>query len=340
VALDRRTGRHIWTRIVDKAPLPIQYSSPTLVDGTVVIGVASAQVATPGPFSFYGSVVGLDAATGKIRWRTYVQRPGIDGHGGSVWSTAAADRRLGLVYIGTGQAYDEPAGPRTDALLALRLSDGRLVWKRQFTRNDVFNYGKDVFGPDHDIGASPNLFGIAGRRAVGVGDKAGRYATLDARTGATVWRRKLCPGSHLGGVMTTAAVARGSIWVACNDLENPNELADRKNRTDVLRLDAATGATRWSKRVPGGTVGGVTEAGGVVFVPNTLGTVRGFDAANGRLLWRARPGGAGDRIDNGLAGGVTVAADRVLVPWGYYFIFVTTSPPENAAGGVRAYRVP
>lgn len=339
VALDRRTGRHIWTRIVDRTPLTDLFSSPTVVGDTVVIGVASAQVATPGPYSFYGSVVGLDARTGKIRWRTQVQRPHVDGPGGSVWSTAAADRELGLVYIGTGQAYEKPAGPRTDALLALRPSDGHLVWKRQFTTDDLFNYGKHLFGRDYDIGASPNLFTVGGRRVVGVGDKAGRYAVLDGLTGATVWRRKLCPGSHLGGVMTTAAVAGGSIFAACNDLENTNELADASNRTVVLALDAETGATRWTKRVPGGTVGAVTEAGGVVFVPNTLGTVRAFAAAGGRLLWHARPGGAGHRTDHGIAGGVSVAGGRVLVPFGYVFLLATTAPPEDGAGGVRAYRV-
>jgi hypothetical protein len=69
---------------------------------------------------------------------------------------------------------------------------------------------------DYDIGASSNLFQIDGPAVVGVGDKGGRYAALDRDSGQTVWRRRLCPGSHLGGIMTTAAVARGSIWVICN----------------------------------------------------------------------------------------------------------------------------
>jgi hypothetical protein len=40
-----------------------------------------------------------------------------------------------------------------------------------------------------------------------------------------------------------------------------------------------------------------------------------------------------------VAGGVTVAANRVLVPYGYTFI---SSPdfPKDAVGGVVAYRVP
>jgi outer membrane protein assembly factor BamB len=138
-----------------------------------------------------GSVAALDTRTGRILWRTYTIPADLGGRGGSVWGTAAIDRRRGLAYIGTGQAYSRPAGPLTDALLALRLKDGSLAWHRQFTRDDVFNYFGEVAGKDYDLGASPNLFRIGRRAVVGVGDKGGRYATLDRRTGATVWRRRL-----------------------------------------------------------------------------------------------------------------------------------------------------
>ena len=338
VALDRATGLQVWSTLVDDTPATNLYSSPTVVGSTVLIGVASVQLALPLPkYTFHGSVIGLDARSGEIRWRTWVQRPGIDGPGGSVWSTAAADPGLGLLYIGTGQAYEQPAGPRTDSLLALRIRDGRVRWLRQFTSGDAFNFFDQVGGRDYDIGASPNVFDVHGRRrVVGVGDKGGHYAVFDAATGALVWRRRLCPGSHLGGIMTTAAVANGSIWATCNRLQNKNELADAANRTSIVRLDAATGRTRWVRTAPGGTAGAVTEAGGAVFVPNTLGTVRAFDERTGQLLWEVRPGGAGLSIDHGVAGGIAVAADRVLVPYGYTFI-ASPSIPKDAIGGLVAY---
>ena len=340
VALDRATGKQLWSTVVDGAPDTDLFSSPVVVGSTVVIGVASVQLAFAlNPYTFYGNVVALDARSGRIRWRTWVQRPGVDGPGGSVWSSAAVDPALGLLYIGTGQAYEAPAGPSTDSLLALRLRDGRVRWRRQFTSGDVFNFFDQSKGRDYDIGASPNLFDINGQRVVGVGDKGGHYEVFDALTGKPVWRRRLCAGSHLGGVMTTAAVADGSIWATCNRLRDKNELAEPTNRTIVMSLDAATGRTRWSRTVPGGTAGAVTEAGGAVFVPNTLGTVRAFAGRTGRLLWHTRPAGPGHRFDHGVAGGITVAADRVLVPYGYTFI---SKPdfPTNAVGGLVAYRVP
>ena len=339
VALARATGRQLWSTVVDATRATDLFSSPTVVGSRVLIGVSSVQVALRPKYTFHGSVVALNARSGRILWRTWVQRPGIDGPGGSVWSSAAVDPALGLLYIGTGQAYEPPAGPRTDSMLALRIRDGHLRWVRQFTSGDVFNFFDQVLGPDHDIGASPNLFDVHGRRVVGVGDKGGHYEVFDASTGAPVWRRQLCPGSHLGGVMTTAAVADGSIWATCNRLQDKNELAEAVNRTSIMRLDAATGRARWVQTVPGGTAGAITEAGGAVFVPNTLGTVRAFDARAGRLLWEARPGGPGSSIDHGVAGGITVAADRVLVPYGYTFI-ASPSVPKDAIGGVVAYRVP
>lgn len=110
--------------------------------------------------------------------------------------------------------------------------------------------------------------------------------------------------------MTTAALARGSIWVTCNRfvraaLAPYPDLDDPGNRTDLFRLDAATGATCWRRRVHGITLGAVTEAGGGGVVPNTGGRLRAWAAASGRLPWSARPGGP-------LAGGVTVADGYLL----------------------------
>jgi polyvinyl alcohol dehydrogenase (cytochrome) len=193
-------------------------------------------------------------------------------------------------------------------------------------------------GHDYDIGASPNLFRIGGRAVVGVGDKGGRYAVFDALTGKTVWRRDLCPGSHLGGVMTSAAVSSGSIWVTCNRLEDTSELAAPSNRTLVVRLSAQDGRTEWTRSVVGGTVGAVNEAGRAVFVPNTLGTVQAFDARTGRTLWSARPAGPSRRYDHGVAGGITVADDRVLVPYGYAFL-TSVPPAQGPVGGLVAYGI-
>jgi outer membrane protein assembly factor BamB len=259
VAVSARTGAIRWSTVLDTHGLTTLHSSPVVSGHRLIVGVASAEnVLSPGPYDFRGSVAALDTRTGRILWQTYVMPADLDGRGGSVWGTAAIDERRGIAYIGTGQGSSRPVGPLTDALLALRLRDGSLAWQRQFTRDDVWNAFGELAGKDYDLGASPNLFRIRGRDVVGVGDKGGRYATLDRKTGATVWRRRLCAGSHLGGIMTTAAVARGSIWVACNKPSAAaldTATADNKapyfdwplhkppSYSAIFRLSAATGRT-------------------------------------------------------------------------------------------------
>lgn len=149
--------------------------------------------------------------------------------------------------------------------------------------------------------------------------------------------------------MTTAAVARGSIWVACNRPSpaalNPGTtdpqapyfdwpLHKRPSYSTVFQLSAANGRIVWRRRVPGVTFGALTEAGGAVFVPNTDGTFRAFDARSGRLLWRTHPGAP-------IAGGATVAGGRVLIGYGVQFggIERSVNPPARPRGGIVAYEV-
>ena len=348
VAVSARSGKIRWSTVLDTHGFTTLYSSPVVSGHRLIVGVASAEnTLSPGPYDFRGSVAALDTRTGKILWQTYTMPADLDGRGGSIWGTAAIDERRGIAYIGTGQGYTGPAGPLTDALLALRLRNGSLAWHRQFTRDDVWNAFGELDGKDYDIGASPNLFQIGRRAVVGVGDKGGRYATLDRKTGATVWRRQLCAGSHLGGIMTTAAVARGSIWIACNkpsaaaldpSTQNPEApyfdwpLHKPPSYSQIFRLSAATGRTMWRRRVPAVTFGALTEAGGALFVPSTSGTFRALDARSGRVLWKAHPGAPS-------AGGPTVAGGAVLIGYGVQFGFIerAVNPPAGSRGGIVAY---
>jgi polyvinyl alcohol dehydrogenase (cytochrome) len=340
-ALDRDTGIEVWNVALDSHPNTRIFSSPVLAPApptgggdVLVIGVASVELAIPKTdYTFRGSVVGLDPATGAERWRLPVSS-GTDGAGVSVWSSAAVDPALGLAYIGTGQAYEAPAGPTSDSLLAIRYGTGELAWWRQFTAGDVYTFfTPPPRGPDADIGASPNLFRAGGRDLVGVADKAGIYATFDRATGETVWARQLTAGSPLGGVMVTAAYdatagGDGVIYVASNTmntaaLANP---ADPSHQSTTFALDAATGAVLWQRPMAGATFGAMAVANGVVYQPTVPGVLHALDAADGDVLWTAEPGGD-------LGAGVSVVSGHVLAPHGFWFL----TAPANPLGGVVAY---
>src|SRR5207237_701183 len=149
-----------------------------------------------------GSVNALDAATGAPIWKTYTVPAGHDG--GAVWSTPAIDPGLGRLFVGTGNAYHAPAADTTDSILSLDLQTGAIVAHTQATANDVWNaMGNTTAGPDHDFGASPNLFtDPSGHAVVGEGQKAGVYWGFDRATLKPLWNTLVGPGTpSVGGVI-------------------------------------------------------------------------------------------------------------------------------------------
>jgi polyvinyl alcohol dehydrogenase (cytochrome) len=334
-AVERASGVVRWSTPLDPAtPTAHLYGSPVYLPdaGLVVSGVASIELTLDGvtDYQFRGSIVAVDAATGVERWRRYLTaNDATSGAGVSVWSTAAVDPARRLMFIGTGQSYEAPASPLGDALIAVRYDTGELAWHRQFTKDDVFTFFGGIQGPDFDVGAAPNLFTIDGRDVVGVADKAGVYSTLDRDTGEIVWARQLTTGSHLGGVMVTAAVHDGAIFVASNLWTTYDDFGDQRNTSIAFGLDAATGVTRWQTPLSSPSFGAVTWASGVVYVGTVDGTFHALAADDGRALWS-------DPSLRPIGGGASIAAGRLLVPHGFVFL----SAPGEAKGGVVAYGVP
>jgi len=184
-------------------------------------------------------------------------------------------------------------------------------------------------GPDADIGAAPNLFTIDGRDVVGVGDKAGVYAALDRDDGEVVWATQLPTGSHLGGIMTTAAYHDGVLYLASNQWTNLVDFHAPGNVSTTFALDAATGDIRWQRALPSTVFGALTYANGVVYQPTIDGIVYAFDADDGTTLWSDAPGAD-------LGSGVSVNNGTVFVPYGFWFF----AAPATPNGGVVAYALP
>ena len=329
-ALNRFTGAVNWTTQLDTHPQTRIFGSPVTVDGMVIVGVASYELAIPKPdYTFRGSVVALDLATGAEEWRTYTTtNDAQSGAGVSVWSTAAVDRDRHMLYIGTGNTYEPPAAPMSDALMALDYRTGQVAWIRQFTVGDVYTiFGAPPQGPDADIGAAPNLFRIGEQDVVGVGDKAGVYAVLDRDTGATVWATQLTVGSHLGGVMMTSVHADGVIYASSNVMANAYDYNNAGNSSRTFALDAATGSIIWEVTIPSASFGALTESNGVLYQPTTRGTLYALDTTDGSTLWS-------EFLGADLGGGVSVTNGTVLAPYGFWFF----GAPANPNGGLVAFR--
>ena len=70
-----------------------------------------------------------------------------------------------------GDNYAESETDTSDAIFAVSLSDGKILWTAQLTKDDTYNIGCEIpgkgncpkeAGPDFDIGASPILRAIGG----------------------------------------------------------------------------------------------------------------------------------------------------------------------------------
>jgi polyvinyl alcohol dehydrogenase (cytochrome) len=327
-ALDRESGEILWSQRAGEHQTTIIFNSPVTAGELVLVGVGSIENFTaPEDFTFQGSVSAYDQESGELRWRSFTTpNDETSGAGVAVWSTPAIDAERGLVFVGTGQHYEGPAGPTSDSVIALDLATGELRWAHQFTAGDIRSFGgTEGDGPDADVGAGPNLFSADGRDLVGAGDKAGRYKALDRETGEEVWSADLTPGGVLGGVEATGAVADGVVYVGSNVAAGggmPTDVAE------LFALDAGTGEILWQKEVEGAIYGSPSVANGIVFQATQGKQMYAFDAETGDELWRFEAPadvGGGPSIVNG------------VVYWGYGFYVL--QPPAEPIGGLIAFTV-
>jgi polyvinyl alcohol dehydrogenase (cytochrome) len=340
VALNRQTGAKLWEKEVDTHPVTVIYGSPVVANGTVIVPVSSDEWWGAESYTFRGSVVAFDAATGNQKWRYWTscgpQNAGRDncpaganeGAGAATWAYPTIDTQRNTLYFGTGNQYAAPASNRSDAIVALDVNTGQQKWVRQFTAGDIWNIpdvGSPDVGPDADAMVA-TLFKVGGVDAVGIGDKGGTYYAVNRETGAVLWSRKLTEGSIQGGVMASAAVVPAARAGRPNDV-----LYITSNRggtsADLFAIDTSNGEIITRVDVGGSVVSPVSWANGLVYVTDNSGHVSAFDGANGlRRVWQWR-------TDAPAAGGIAIAGGMVYTGWGWAVNGVSQK------GGLIAYKL-
>ena len=125
-AVDAQTGALIWKVRADEHAFARITGAPTFSNDRLIVSVSSFE---EGPAArpnypcctFRGSVLALDAVTGKKLWHTYMiaEEPKVVGKnatgtplwkpaGVAVWSSPTIDAAKNTVYVGTGNSYTEP----------------------------------------------------------------------------------------------------------------------------------------------------------------------------------------------------------------------------------------
>ena len=307
-ALDAATGKPLWIVSVDPHPLAAVTGSPILFKGRLYVPLASREEAAGGGpdypcCTFRGSIVALDADTGKQIWKTHIipEEPkptkknsrGVQLYapsGGGIWATPTIDEARGVMYIGTGDAYSRPVNSmNTDAIMALDLATGKPRWAVQHTPDDAWLVGCETnnpsencpsnIGPDYDFGMSPMMRGLNdGRTIVVTGQKSGEVFGQDVRDGKVIWKATLVD-----------RLARGEITFG--------GAADDRNayfgtRSGVIwALDLKSGEKKWSTPVAptpqrqSGQTAALTVIPGVVFSGGQDGVLRALSTTDGKQLW-------------------------------------------------------
>ena len=299
-AVDAATGQRLWNVTLDASLHSHLYATPLALPATgargplVVQAVGSDQESRTlhgdNPVDFRGSVAALDPATGAEVWRTPLMEG--EGTGAPVWGTPVWDAATDSVVFGTGNAYSGPAGELTDAIVALRASDGAVLWAYQATSGDVFTHAHPD-SPDDDFGSTPSLVAAGGRTLAVMGQKSSVVWAIDVATGELAWKSGPTGGGE--GIIGDTAAADGRVFV-------PYVTEER-----IAALDAATGQPLWSHALAGLGFADPVAVPGAVLAADSSGQVVALDAASGTVLWNATVAG-------GVYGGLAVAGSRLFVP--------------------------
>ncbi len=326
-AVDAITGELRWVVKADSHPNATVTGAPVLYDGRLYVPVSSLEVTSAADpaypcCSFRGSVLALDAASGKTAWKAYtIDEPPVEvgktragtpilsPSGAPVWNSPTIDVERGLLYVGTGENYSSPANDRSDALLAFELATGKLVWHRQKTAGDAWNVACMMLdnpncpvenGPDVDFGASTIVArDVQGRELLLAGQKSGDVFALDiAAAGKPVWRNKVGRGGIQGGVHFGMALDGQRLFVPISDMRDEHvegKVYDEEARPGLYALDVATGALLWSQPADDvcrgrqfcepGISAAITAIPGAVLAGHMDGRLRAYDSSSGQVLW-------------------------------------------------------
>ena len=369
-AVNAASGELIWkTRPVEHL-LASATATPLFYKGVIYEGFSSieeALVADPNAVccTFRGSVVALDSATGRTIWQSFTiaepAKPTGTGKnqgpsGAAIWSTPTIDEQRGALYVATGDNYSNPVTETSDAVLALDLKTGNLLWSRQLTQGDAYNGAcnsrtqancPDKEGPDFDFGQPPILAQLGGgKRALVIGQKSGMVHAIDPDAeGRILWQTRAGAGGLVGGSQWGSAADNQRVYVAISDAvlhsiadaTSPGArhiVLDPKKGGGLRAIDLKSGRIIWSARpatcptarpiCSPGQSAAVTAIAGAVFSGALDGHMRAYSSTDGSVIWdfdTAREfktvNGKPGRGGSIDASGAAVAAGLVFVNSGY-----------------------
>jgi len=333
-SLDALTGKQLWRKRIEEHEATRLTGSPVEHDGVVYIPAASWEEtrsldAQYPCCTFRGSLTALRVRDGSVSWKSFMidvpKKTGVTKlgtatygpSGAGIWSAATIDAKRGVLYVTTGDNYSHPATKTSDAIVALQIKTGKIVWSQQTLPDDVYNSAcsdktaancPDNPGPDYDFGSSALLVHAPdGKEMLVAGQKSGVVYALDpTQKGKILWQKRVGKGGVNGGVQWGMASDGQKVYAATGD---SLKVAGGSRTASVLgnaEYDPAAGGGLTALRLGDGSQAwfappqacappkpgcspaqemAVTMIPGVVFSGSLDGHMRAFDAEDGKVIW-------------------------------------------------------
>jgi polyvinyl alcohol dehydrogenase (cytochrome) len=383
-AVDADKGTLIWKERVDDQPLSRVTGGIAVYNGRLYVPVASLEEPESSSANyqccrFRGLIAAFDTASGEELWKSYtlpnppskevtpegVAYTGPAGVG--VWGTVTIDTKRKAMYIGTGNTFSGPDIGRSDAVIALSLDTGKVLWVKQVEPGDVWHTG---------CPGGPPPEGFPPRRAPGAPARAttpGRAAFTPPKMPATYY----CPdpagpdwdissgvmmgtlpnghdilvvGQKSGLVWGLDPDNQGEvIWKSRNDLprgqvtfggaldQDTAYFAFRSGGVDGINI--ADGKEKWYTEVTSppdmaqhsGFSAAVSVIPGVVFAGGLDGVLRAFNTTDGKEVWQFNTAQDFDTVDGIKARGGSIGSAGPTVANGMLYV---TSGYTGFQGGV------
>ncbi len=212
------------------------------------------------------------STSGKILWGP---------SGAAIWSAPTVDAKRGLIYAATGNTYSGDDQPNSEAVVAMEMKTGKIVWATQGNDNDVYLSGcrpgvknpncPDKNGPDFDFGTSPVLAGnviLIGSNPVTIGRM--RTAKISAlQSPAKADRLEVSNGASPSKAQRSSRspTSPGPTPADCT----PN---------------IKTGEKVWVEPAKSAQSAAITVIPGAIFSGANDGILRAFSSKDGSVIWQ------------------------------------------------------
>jgi len=362
-ALDAATGRLVWKKRPDDHEAVRLSAPPVVLDGLAIIPVASweetrALNTSYACCTFRGSLTALRIRDGSEAWKAYMvptpaqptgkSASGADTLGPSgigLWGTPTLDLKRRQLYVATGNNYSLPSTSLSDAVVAVDLDTGRILWSTQALANDVYNSAcsttprgpqcPEGSGPDHDFGSPPILVTTArGRELLIAGQKSGIVWAFDPEdSGKVVWQTRIGKGGINGGIQWGMASDGQRVYAAVSDVSVTRTATartlDPSAGGGLAALDPSDGTVIWRADPPVCSArpncspaqsAALTAISGLVFSGSLDGHVRGYTATDGRVVWDFDTGREFETVNGVKARGGAVDGPGVVIANGLLLV--------------------